>query len=124
MATYTITRPQSDVLRVEFPKDWDAEKESGDMFHMVLEELDKSIESVTLLIVAGQKRPVYTELSAARAVLTHDDLKQIIVVAPGAQQAINHMGIWRAEHGLHTIHLAAFDTEEAALNHLAANVAS
>lgn len=119
MVTYTITRPQSDVIRIELPTDWDAEKESGELFHEVLEELDKSIESITLLIVAGEQRPVYTELSAARAILTHDDLKQIIVVAPGAQQAINHMGTWRAEHGLHTIHLVAFDTEAEALSHLA-----
>ncbi|MCL4876734.1 MAG: hypothetical protein KJ064_08755 [Anaerolineae bacterium] len=114
MAKYSITRPQSDVIRVAFPPDWDAENESGEMFRELLEELDKSIESVTLLIVAGEQRPVYTDLSAARAILMHDDIKQFVVVAKGAQQAVNHMGAWRGERGLHPIPMHAFDTEDEA----------
>ncbi len=112
---FQITRPEWDILRVELVNGWNAETESSEMFQTLLAELDNSLESVTLLIVAGEKRPAYTDLQAAWAILLHDELKKIVVVAKDAQHAINHMGAARAERGLPPIPIAAYDTETEAL---------
>lgn len=115
MADFKITRPESDLLRVQFPDGWDAKAESGEMFRTILTELDDSDTPLTLFIVAGDERPIYDELSVARAILTHDRLKQIIVVAEDSEAAINHMGATRGERGLPPIGMYAFDNEEDAL---------
>ena len=115
MATYEISRPKLDVLRVVFLEGWNAASDSGAMFRDLLAALDNSDEQITLLIVAGDKRPIYDELSIARDILYHDRLKRIIMVAEGADQAVDHMGATRGEHGLPPIPMIAFEDESAAL---------
>lgn len=118
MPAYTVTQPQPDVVRVAFPSGWDTEQESGPMFEDVLTLLDDSPVDVTLLIVAGDERPTYRNITAARGILLHDNLKQIIIVARDAQLAANHMGATRGERGMMPIPMLAFDSEDEALKHL------
>ena len=117
MANYRVTTPKADLIRVEFLAQWDPENESAAMFREVLNLLDATERPVNLLIVAGNQRPAYTPdgLGAARSILTHDKIKQMIVVANDAELAISHMGARRGERGLPPIAMRAFDREEDAL---------
>jgi hypothetical protein len=120
MSKYDVSRPRPDVLRVVFPNGWDANTESADMFKEVLAALDDSEQMVTLLIVTQGERPVYSPegIGAARSILTHDNIKQMIVVAHDAELAISHMGARRGERGLPPVPMRAFEREEDALPYL------
>lgn len=119
---FKISRLYEDIIRVEFGNDWDADHDSGEMFSRLLEELDNSIEMVTLLIVAGDNRPTYGDMRSAWAILLHDELKQIVVVASHAHQAIKHMGAARGERGLPPLPMFACETEKEALEKLSQRV--
>ncbi|MCB9455100.1 MAG: hypothetical protein H6671_03825 [Anaerolineaceae bacterium] len=119
MSSYTINQPRPDVIRVAFPQGWDSEGESPVMFKEVLEALDDAQQQITLLIVAGDERPTYAGgLSFARAVLTHDRLKKMVVVAQNAQLAADHMSATRGERGLPPIPILAFEDESQAATNL------
>ncbi|NPV67553.1 MAG: hypothetical protein HPY64_10445 [Anaerolineae bacterium] len=120
MAAYEVTRPRPDVVRVAFLPGWDAERDSEPMFREVLAKLDEADQEVTLLIVAGEFRPVYEEkaLQPARGILYHDNIKKIIVVAKHADLAVAHMGASRGERGLSPIPMFAFASEGEALAEL------
>ncbi len=120
MAAYEVTRPRPDVVRVAFLADWNAQRDSEPMFREVLAMLDDVDREVTLLIVAGEHRPVYEEkaLQPARGILYHDNIKKIIVVAKNAELAVAHMGASRGERGLAPIPMFAFASEGEALAEL------
>lgn len=115
---FKISRPQWDVIRVDFSTDWDAERDSSAMFSSLVEALDASIETVSLLMLAGEEQHLSLEAPSARAVLVHDELKQILVVAKDAQSLINHMKMARGTRQLRPIPIMAFDTEAKALAQL------
>ncbi|GEM_PF-6617457 len=120
MAGYEVTKPRPDVVRVAFLDNWDADTESAQMFRDVLAKLDEAEDEVTLLIVAGKNRPVYEAmaLQPARAILYHDNLKKMIVVADEAELAVAHMNATRAERGMPPIPMFAFASEGEALSEL------
>jgi hypothetical protein len=120
MPTYSITKPRPDVIRVAFPRGWNAQAESAAMFKDLVAVLDVAGDPVTLMIVAGRERPIYEPhaLKDARGVLYHDNIKRMFIVAEDAQLAVNHMSATRAERGFPPLLMLAFDTEEEALKHL------
>ncbi len=120
MSNYEISKPKPDVIRVAFPPSWAAEDESAMMFKELLAAIDDSEDMVTLLIVTQGERPVYTPdgLGAARSILTHDNIKQMLVVATDAELAIAHMGARRGERGLVPIPMRAFTSEAEAQPYL------
>jgi hypothetical protein len=120
MSSFTISQPKPGVIRVAFPTGWDSENESAAMFKEILEALDDAEQQVTLMIVAGDERPTYATdgLSFARAVLTHDRLKKMVVVAQNAQLAADHMSATRGERGLPPIPILAFEDEAQAAENL------
>jgi len=117
MVAYEVTQPRPDVVRVAFLADWNASRDSEAMFREVLAVLDDVDREVTLLVVAGEHRPIYEQkaLQPARGILYHDNLNRIIIVAKDAELAVAHMGASRGERGLPPIPMFAFDTEEEAL---------
>ena len=102
MATYEVSQPREDIVRVAFLPEWDAARDSEPMFREVLAMLDDQERAVTLLIVAGEFRPVYEAkaLSPARGILYHDNIKKIVIVAQDARLAVAHMGASRGERGM------------------------
>jgi hypothetical protein len=120
MGDYEISYPQPDIVRVAFPENWDAETESTDMFRDLFEAINDSEEDVTLLVVADQERPSYEgdALRLARNVLTHENIKQMVVVAEEASNAVNHMGATRGQFGLPPIPIYACATEDEAQQYL------
>lgn len=119
MTSYTISQPKPDVIRVTFPAGWNSEAESPAMFKDVLAALDDRDQQTTLMIVAGDERPTYAGgLSFARAILTHDRIKKMVIVAKNAQSAADHMSATRGERGLPPIPILAFGTEQEALANL------
>ncbi len=120
MATYEVTQPRGDIVRVAFLAGWDARRDSEGMFRELLALLDAQEKPVVLLIVAGEHRPVYESkaLQPARGILYHDNIKKIIVVARDAQLAVAHMGASRGERGANPIPMFAFDSEGDALAEL------
>lgn len=119
MSSYTMSQPKPDVIRVAFPREWDSEGESPQMFKEVLDALDDARQQMTLLIVAGDERPTYAGgLSFARGILTHDRLKKMVVVAQNAQLAADHMSATRGERGLPPIPILAFEDEAEAIANL------
>lgn len=120
MATYEVSQPRPDVVRVAFLEGWNANADSEGMFREVLTALDDVEQEVTLLIVAGQFRPVYEEqaLQPARGILYHDNIEKIVIVADDAQLAVAHMGASRGERGMPPIPMFAFASEGEALAEL------
>lgn len=120
MATYEVTQPRDDVVRVAFLEGWNAATDSEAMFRDVLAVLDDVETEVVLLIVAGANRPTYenTALQPARGILYHDNIKKMIVVAEAADMAIAHMNATRAERGMPPIPMFAFANEGDALAEL------
>lgn len=120
MAAYEVSQPRSDVVRVAFLEGWNASEDSEGMFREVLSVLDDLEQEVTLLIVAGQFRPVYDEqaLQPARGILYHDNIEKIIIVAEDAELAVAHMGSHRGERGMSPIPMFAFASEGDALSQL------
>jgi hypothetical protein len=120
MPKYQLSMPRPDVIRVVFPEEWDAAADSAAMFKDVLAALDDAGQMVTLLIVTQGERPVYSPegIGAARSILTHDNIKRMIIVAHDAKLAISHMGARRGERGLPPIPMHAFEREEDALPYL------
>ncbi|MBN1963669.1 MAG: hypothetical protein JW910_03415 [Anaerolineae bacterium] len=120
MASYEVTQPREDVVRVAFSADWNAATDSEPMFREVLTLLDDAETEVTLLIVAGENRPSYadTALQPARGILYHDNIKKMIVVADQSEMAVAHMNATRAERGLPPIPMFAFASEGDALAEL------
>jgi hypothetical protein len=120
MAAYEVSQPRPDLVRVAFLPGWDARRESEAMFRAVLAMLDDVEQPVTLLIVAGDYRPVYEEkaLQPARGILMHDSIKKVIIVAKDAELAVAHMGVSRGERGRAPVPMFAFDSEGAALAEL------
>lgn len=120
MPAYEVSQPRSDVLRVDFSGDWDADRDSEAMFRELLTKLDDVETEVTLLIVAGENRPMYedTALQPARGILYHDNIKKMIIVARDAKLAVAHMNATRAERGMAPVPMFAFDTEGEALSEL------
>lgn len=120
MAAYEVSQPRPDVVRVAFLDGWDADQESGGMFREVLALLDDQEQEITLLIVAGEYRPVYEQqaLQPARGILYHDNIGKIVIVAKDAELAVAHMGASRGERGMPAIPMYAFDTEGEALSQL------
>jgi hypothetical protein len=120
MAAYEVTQPRPDVIRVAFLSDWEARQHSEKMFREVLARLDGAETEVTLLIVAGPHRPVYEDkaLQPARAILYHDNVKKMIIVADQASLAVAHMNATRAERGMPPIPMFAFSSEGEALAEL------
>ncbi len=120
MATYEVTRPRPDIVRIAFLEGWDAARDSEAMFREALAALDNVEIEATLLIVAGQNRPIYENkaLQPARGILYHDNVRKIIIVAEDAQLAVTHMGAHRGERGLPPIPMFAFASEGDALAEL------
>lgn len=120
MTQFNISRPRPDVVRVFFPEQWAAEKESAAMFNNLLGVLDALEDEVTLLIVAGGQRPVYVEegIKAAREILYHDNIKKIIIVADDPQPGVTHMSAFRGERGYPPIPMFGCETEAEAEQYL------
>jgi hypothetical protein len=120
MAAYEVSQPRPDVVRTAFLEDWKAERDSEAMFREVLTLLDDVETEVTLLIVAGESRPVYEDkaLQPARGILYHDNINKIIIVAKDAELAVSHMGASRGERGMPPVPMFAFATEGEALAQL------
>ncbi len=120
MAQFNISQPRPDVVRVFFPKDWAANEESAVMFKDLLGTLDNLEDEVTLLIVAGDRRPVYVEegIKAAREILYHDNIKKIIIVADDPQPGVTHMSAFRGERGYPPIPMFGCETEAEAEQYL------
>lgn len=120
MAAYEVSQPRPDVVRVAFKAGWEASKDSEGMFREVLDLLDAQEQEVTLLIVAGEYRPVYEQqaLQPARGILYHDNINKIVIVAKDAALAVAHMGASRGERGMAPIPMFAFDSEGDALAQL------
>jgi hypothetical protein len=120
MAAYEVSQPRADLVRVAFLKDWNAAKDSEAMFRDVLAVLDDLETEVTLMIVAGEHRPVYENkaLQPARGILYHDNIGKMIIVADAAKLAVAHMNATRAERGMPPIPMFAFENEGAALAEL------
>jgi hypothetical protein len=120
MASYEVSQPRPDVVRVAFLDGWNAKTDSEAMFREVLSILDDLETEVTLLIVAGDNRPVYEDkaLQPARGILYHDNVNKVVIVAQDAQLAVAHMGASRGERGMTPIPMYAFDNEGEALSEL------
>jgi hypothetical protein len=120
MASYEVSQPREDIVRVAFLPGWDAAHDSEPMFREALSVLDDLEKSVTLLIVAGDFRPIYEDkaLSPARGILYHDNIQKIVIVAQDAGLAVAHMGASRGERGMVPIPMFAFNTEGEALAEL------
>ena len=120
MATYDRSQPREDIVRVAFLPDWDAARDSESMFRDVLSVLDGLEGPVTLLIVAGEFRPVYEDraLTPARGILYHDNVEKVVIVAQNAELAVAHMGASRGERGMAPIPMFAFNSEGEALAEL------
>lgn len=120
MAAYEVSQPRPDVVRVALLDGWDADKDSEGMFREALALLDDQEQEVTLLIVAGEYRPVYEQqaLQPARGILYHDNISKIVIVANDAELAVAHMGAKRGERGMSPIPMFAFTSEGEALSQL------
>ncbi len=120
MAKFEISQPTPVVVRVQFPKKWNAHAESETMFAELLDMLDNAEDAVTLMIVAGDERPVYTAygLPKARDILFHDNVGKMIIVASNPAPAVSHMSAFRGERGIPPIPIIGCNTEEEAQKHL------
>lgn len=113
MAGYSITQPQPTLVRVEFNDAWDAEQESEAMFQAVAALLGQQDDPVTVMVVAGEDRPVYTRdgVKFARDVLLHDNLGKMIIVADYPDPAITHMTTFRSERGMPRVPIVGVNSE-------------
>ena len=119
MSSYNLSYPKPGVIRVQFPKGWSADAESGEMFRELLRALDDAKTPVTLIIVAGKERPVYSNsgLRAAQDILMHENIRKMLVVADNPKPAVTHMAGLRGERGLPAIPILGFTSETEALQH-------
>ncbi len=120
MASYEVSQPRADVIRVAFLEGWDPQRDSEPMFREALALLDNAETEATFLIVAGPYRPVYEDkaLQPARGILYHDNIKKMVIVAEQADLAVAHMNATRAERGMPPIPMFAFKSEGEALAEL------
>lgn len=102
MAKYSVSQPSASVVRVDFAGEWDAEHDSEALFSAIVEQLAAQDDAVTVVIVAGPNRPVYTKdgIKHARDVLLHDNLAKLVIVADDPTPAVTHMGTFRTERGM------------------------
>jgi hypothetical protein len=114
MAGFEISQPRPDVVRVEFNDAWDADQESEAMFAAVVAALSEKDDPVTVLVVAGKDRPVYTRdgVKAARDVLLHDNLGKMVIVADNPDPAVTHMTHFRSERGMPRLQIVGGTSED------------
>lgn len=114
MAGYTVTQPTSTVIRVEFTDEWNAEAQSEAMFAVVVEQLSQQDDPVTVVVVAGEDRPVYTQdgIKHAQDVLLHDNLGKMVIVADNPAPAVTHMTTFRAERGMPLVPIVGATSED------------
>lgn len=117
MSSYDISFPKPTMIRVQFPNGWNAEVESGKMFQELLRVLDEAKMPVTLVVVAGKARPVYSSggLVAAQNILMHENIRKMLVIADNPKPAVTHMAGLRGERGLPAIPIIGFTNETEAL---------
>lgn len=113
MAVYSITQPQPTLVRVFFPPDWDAAAESAPMFKELLTTLNAVDDPITLVIIAGDMRPIYSAdgLRFARDILLHDNVDTIIIVADDPKPGVAHMSAFRGERGFPPVHIIGCTSE-------------
>ena len=113
MAKFELTRPNPTVIKVKFPDKWNADAESEGMFRTILDELNEAEDEVTLIIVAGNSRPVYAGegIRMAHDILHHDNIGKMIVVADDPTPATTHMAAVRGERGISPLQIIGCKTE-------------
>lgn len=116
MAKFELTQPKSNVIKIKFPKKWKADAESEGMFRAVLDKLNAAEDEVTLVVVAGNSRPVYAGdgIRMAHDILHHDNIGKMIIIADDPTPATTHMAAVRGERGMSPLRIIGCTTEEEA----------